>query len=97
MRLRKLQKRVLVLEGQFDPVDEEFDVDWERLSEQERAIIRAAARVEIKYRKQGAHGITYDFTEASAEEKAQRTLAQAIMQKHLEKKSEIEKRRGPMH
>jgi len=98
MSARELLKRALLLERRFGSVDDEFDVDWERLSEEEKAVVVAAARVELKYRKHGAYGVIFDFTEASAEEKVLRIHAQGIMEKHLEKKSVIKKRREhPIH
>lgn len=95
MSARELLKRAKQLEDHFGSGDDdEVDVDWERLSKEEQDILIAGARIDLKYRRKGPgpHGFIYSVEEATAEEKSLRKEAQAILEKHLEKKSEIKKR-----
>lgn len=93
-KMAKLKKRVEEIEKEFPADDESFSVDWELLTPKEQEIITAGARVELKYRVSCSRygGSKFDFSNITVEDKATRMLAQAVMSKHLEKKSEIQKR-----
>jgi len=88
MSARELLKRALRLEDHFGSGDddEELGLDWEGLSQEEKDILIAGARVELKHRIRPGE---YDFSNITVEDKATRTLAYTILEKHLEKKSVI--------
>ena len=67
-----LRKRVESLEERFKPGDSELGLDWDRLSEEDRGKIVAAARVEVKYlvrsHERAGSSFKFDFTEITMRE-----------------------------
>lgn len=67
-----LRKRVESLEEWFKPCNAELGLDWDRLTQEDRDKIIAAARVEVKYllrsHERANSSFKFDFTEITAME-----------------------------